>query len=232
MFPIGDDNPTRRPAVVNKALLIINVLVFLVEMVAGDDFIIRWSFIPARFTAFLEGSGDVFVLLTFFSAMFMHAGIAHILGNLLFLWIFGDNVEDDLGRIPYLSFYLTCGIGATFAQYFTNPASSIPNLGASGAISGVLGAYLLMHPLARVRLFIWPLSLLVGTLPIPAILWIGFWFYLQLVSGFDALGAMIDEGGVAFWAHIGGFLVGVVLAVLLWPLRRRMRAAAPTSRRV
>ncbi len=225
MFPIGDDNPTRRPTVVNKILILLNVLVFLLELVGGDDFIITWSFIPASFSDWLNGEGSAFVLLTIATAMFMHAGIAHIFGNMLFLWIFGDNVEDEFGRVPYLVFYLVCGVGATLAQYLVNPISQIPNLGASGAISGVLGAYLVMHPLARVRLFVWPFSLFVGTIPLPAVLWIGVWFYLQLASGFDQLGMMIDQGGTAFWAHIGGFVVGFVLVWFLRPWGRRAREA-------
>lgn len=220
MFPIGDDNPTRRPPVITTTLLIANILVFLLQITGGDGFIIRWSFIPLRLTAWLNGAADISVVFTVFTAMFMHASIGHIGGNLLFLWIFGDNVEDEFGRLLYLVFYLLCGIVATLAQYFTDPFSRIPNLGASGAISGVLGAYVIMHPLARVRLFFWPFSLFIGTLPIPAFLWIGFWFFLQLVSGFQSLGMIMDQGGVAFWAHIGGFVSGLVL---VWVFRRLSR---------
>jgi membrane associated rhomboid family serine protease len=138
-------------------------------------------------------------------------------GNLLFLWIFGDNVEDNFGRGPYLLFYLLCGVAATLAQYFTDPLSRIPNLGASGAISGVLGAYIVLYPVAAVRLFVWPFSLFIGTFPLPAFLWIGIWFLMQLVPGIQALG-QLSEGGVAFWAHIGGFIAGLAL---IWLFRRR-----------
>lgn len=219
MFPLGDENPTRRTPVVNWTLLLLNVIVFFFEIRGGEDFIMRWSFIPARFSAFLSGNPDPEALLTLFSAMFMHAGIAHIAGNLLYLWIFGDNVEDMFGHIPYLIFYLLCGIGATFFQYLTNPVSRVPNLGASGAIAGVLAAYMLMFPHARVRLAIWPLVLIFGTIPVPALLVIGVWFVLQLSSGFQMLGAMPDVGGVAYWAHIGGFVVGLLLAWFFRPRR-------------
>lgn len=231
MFPIGDDNPTRRTPVVNWILLALIIVVFLLEITSGNDFIIRWSFIPLRLTMLLEGNASLEVLLTIISAMFLHAGIGHIAGNLLFLWIFGDNVEDAFGHIPYLVFYLICGVGATFIQYFTDPQSRIPNLGASGAISGVLAAYMVMYPRARVRLAIWPFVLLIGTLPVPALLLIGFWFLMQLTSGFQALGMMTNAGGVAYWAHIGGFIVGFILVWFLRPRRRQIPPTYYTDRR-
>lgn len=221
MIPIGDNNPTRRFPVVNWILIVLNIVIFVVEMQQGNDFIIRWSFIPARLTAMVRGEEEVFVLVTILSAMFLHAGIGHIFGNLLFLWIFGDNVEDAFGHLPYLFFYLFCGIGATLIQYWTDPLSRIPNLGASGAISGVLAAYMILYPRAMVRLAIWPIVLLIGTIPVPALLLIGVWFLMQLASGFQTLGAMMDQGGVAYWAHIGGFVIGAVLVWFLRPRRPR-----------
>ncbi len=222
MIPIGDNNPARRFPVVNWILIVLNIVVFVIEIQQGDDFIIRWSFIPIRLTAMMRGEEEVFVLFTILSAMFLHAGSGHILGNLLFLWIFGDNVEDAFGHLPYLFFYLFCGIGATFIQYGTDPLSRIPNLGASGAISGVLAAYMILYPWAIVRLAIWPIVLLIGTIPVPALLLIGVWFFMQLASGFQTLGAMMDQGGVAYWAHIGGFVIGAVLVWFLRPRRPRL----------
>lgn len=221
MIPIGDNNPTRRVPVMNWLLIVLNIVIFIVEMQAGEDFIIRWSFIPARLTAMMLGAEEVVVLVTILSAMFLHAGIGHIAGNLLFLWIFGDNVEDAFGHLPYLLFYLCCGIGATLIQYGNDPLSRVPNLGASGAISGVLAAYMILYPWATVRLAIWPLVLLIGAIPVPALLLIGVWFLMQLASGFQTLGAMTDQGGVAYWAHIGGFVVGAVLVWLFRPRRPR-----------
>jgi membrane associated rhomboid family serine protease len=224
MFPVGDVNPMYRTPIVTRLLVAANLIVFAFQWLLGVPLLLAFSFIPAELSALLQGDGEPSVLLDIFTAMFLHGGIAHLLGNLLFLWIFGDNVEAALGKGWFLPFYLLCGIAATLAQFATDPRSSIPNLGASGAISGVLGAYLVLFPRAQVRVFIWPFSLFVGTLPVPAILWIGLWFALQLVSGVQGLG-MMSEGGVAFWAHIGGFVAGVLL-VWLFP-----RRGLPTSAR-
>lgn len=221
MFPLGDDNPTRRTPVVNWSIIVVTILVFLLQLSFGDDFTISWSFIPARLSLWLAGEESATALLTIISAMFLHGGIAHIGGNLLFLWIFGDNVEDMFGRLPYLVFYLLCGIGATLIQYWSNTQSPIPNLGASGAISGVLAAYLVMFPWQRVRLFIWPLAIFIGTIPVPAVLLIGLWFFMQLSAGYQELvGAASETGGVAYWAHVGGFLVGLLLVFFFRPRRR------------
>ncbi len=226
MFPIGDDNPTRRRPVVNTLLISANIVVFIVQVLQGTDFVLRWAFVPARLTGLLDGIGGPEVVLTIFTAMFMHASLGHIVGNLLFLYIFGDNVEDNFGHIPYLLFYVLCGISATFAQYLTDTVSTIPNLGASGAISGVLGAYIVLYPQVRVRLFIWPFSLFLGSLALPAFLWIGVWFAMQLLPAIQTLGRMMDQGGVAFWAHVGGFVVGVILVLIF---RRWSRLYARTA---
>lgn len=206
MFPIGDDNSARRTQpVVTYALIAFNVLFFLVELAGGDDFIQAWSFVPARFLA--NPAGD---FVTIFSSMFMHAGWLHIAGNMLYLWIFGDNVEDRFGHLRFLTFYLVCGIAATFTQLAFSMGSDIPNLGASGAIAGVLGAYLLLFPNRRVTVIAG-----YGIVQMPALFVIGLWFVLQLFSGIGSLGAAADTGGVAFMAHIGGFVTGVILAVIL-----------------
>ncbi|MDO8752987.1 MAG: rhomboid family intramembrane serine protease [Anaerolineales bacterium] len=206
MFPIGDDNSTRRGVpLVTYALIVLNVLFFLVELSGGEPFILQWAFVPSRFLA--NPIGD---LLTLFTSMFMHAGWVHLGGNMLYLWIFGDNVEDRLGHGKYLVFYLLCGLAATFAQLAFSLGSNIPNLGASGAIAGVLGAYLVMFPQGRVRV-------LQGqrVIPMPALIVIGFWFVLQLFSGIGSIASTADTGGVAYMAHIGGFIAGFVLTYLL-----------------
>jgi membrane associated rhomboid family serine protease len=219
MLPIGDDDSARRSTpVVTYALILINFLFFFVELSAGDAFIERWSVVPRRL---LANPGSDFI--TIFTAMFMHAGWMHILGNMLYLWIFGDNVEDRLGHTKYLIFYLLCGIAATFAQVLVDPRSNVPNLGASGAIAGVLGAYLLMFPRGSVSVLMGR-----GVIPMPAIIVIGFWAVLQFLSGFGAIATTEQSGGggVAYMAHVGGFVAGLVLAVLMGGTRQQPRLRA------
>jgi membrane associated rhomboid family serine protease len=212
MFPIGDDDSTVTTVpVVTYALIAVNILVFLLELSAGDVFIERWAFIPSRFS-----DNPIANLPTIFTAMFMHGGWMHLGGNMLYLWIFGNNVEDRLGPLKFLAFYVVAGIAATFAQYALTTQSSVPNLGASGAIAGVLGAYILMFPHSRVNVFI-----IRQIVTMPAIVVIGFWIVLQLFSGLGAIAysdATADTGGVAYMAHIGGFVAGFCIAFLL--LRR------------
>jgi membrane associated rhomboid family serine protease len=206
MFPVGDDNTQRRTVpVVTFALIGLNVLVFLVELAGGDQFITEWAFIPARFSEHPAAN-----VATVFSAMFMHGGWLHLFGNMLFLWIFGDNVEDRFGHIKFLIFYLLAGIAATLAQYAVSPESGVPNVGASGAIAGVLGAYILMFPQSRV-------NVLLGRqiVAMPAFVVLGLWIALQLVSGVGTI-ASTDEsaGGVAYMAHVGGFISGLLMTFL------------------
>jgi membrane associated rhomboid family serine protease len=207
MLPIGDDNSSRRlQPTVTYALIAINVLFFLVELIGGDAFITAWSFVPSRFLA--NPVGDC---VTIFTSMFMHGGWLHIGGNMLYLWIFGDNVEDRFGHLPYLAFYLACGVAATFAQLAFSLGSAIPNLGASGAIAGVLGGYILLFPYRKVRVMLG-----YGITEMPSLIVIGLWFVLQLFSGAGSVVASTaDTGGVAFMAHIGGFIAGFVLAFIL-----------------
>jgi membrane associated rhomboid family serine protease len=208
MFPVSDDNTQRRtfPSV-TIALIAINVVVFLLELSGGDQFITNWAFIPSRFSDDPGGNA-----VTIFTAMFMHGGWLHLFGNMLFLWIFGDNVEDRFGHVKFLIFYLVTGIAATLAQYWFSPGSGVPNVGASGAIAGVLGAYILMFPQSRV-------NVLVGRqiMQMPAVIVLGAWILLQLVSGVGTI-AYTDEsanvGGVAYMAHIGGFVAGLLLTYL------------------
>ena len=205
MFPIGDDNSGRRTVpLVTYALIVLNVLFFFVELSGGDDFIKRWAFISSRFLANPFGN-----FLTLFTSMFMHAGWLHLGGNMLYLWIFGDNVEDRLGHIKFTIFYLLCGLAATFAQLAFSLGSNVPNLGASGAIAGVLGAYILLFPKGKVKV-------LQGqqVVQVPALIVIGMWIVLQFFSGIGSIADTAQTGGVAYMAHIGGFLAGFVLTFL------------------
>jgi len=202
LFPIGDDNSTRRtfPLVI-LLLILANALFFIAELALGEAFIVQWSFVPQRFLA-----NPLAGFLTLFTSMFMHAGWLHIAGNMLYLWIFGDNVEDRFGHVKFLIFYLICGLAATFAQMAFNMHSEIPNLGASGAIAGVLGAYILMFFKARVKV-------LLGNrvVQLPALIVIGLWIALQFFSGIGSIMGSTDEGGIAYMAHIGGFVIGFIL---------------------
>lgn len=205
MFPIGDDNSALRTfPLITYALIALNIVFFFAELSGGDAFILKWAFVPSRFIS--SPIGDSPTLLT---SMFMHAGLAHLGGNMLYLWIFGDNVEDRFGHTKFTIFYLTCGLAATFAQMIFDVGSNIPNLGASGAIAGVLGAYIFMFPRGRV-------SVLMGraVIPTPAIVVIGLWFVLQFYSGLGSITDTAETGGVAYMAHIGGFIAGLVLTLV------------------
>ena len=208
MFPVGDDDTSIRTVpVVSYGLIALNILFFLAELYGGDEFIRQWAFIPRRFSEDPVGN-----IPTVFTAMFMHGGWMHLLGNMLYLWIFANNVEDRFGPIKFLIFYLLTGIAATFAQYLVTTGSSVPNVGASGAISGVLGAYLLMFPQARV-------NVLLGRqiVAMPALVVIGLWIALQLFSGIGSIAytdKSADVGGIAYMAHVGGFVAGVALALI------------------
>ena len=217
MIPIRDQIPTRRVPVVNYLLIAANVLVFLFQILAGpyeDTLVYQFALIPVHFTTNIS-LGDITDI---FTSMFMHAGLAHIGGNMLYLWIFGDNVEDSMGRGRYILFYLAGGLVASLTHIFTNPGSSIPTVGASGAIAAVLGAYLILYPQSRVLTII-PLGFFMRMTMVPAGIVLGLWFVLQLFSGVLSFGGP-DVGGVAFWAHIGGFVTGVVLAKLMGKRRR------------
>ncbi len=228
LFPISDDDRhLDGPAYVTWALLIGNVLVFLYQMVE-PLFTYGWSMIPYEITTGIDLVGPDYInaggqqveiaqqpgplpiQLTLLSSMFMHGGFAHIGGNLLYLWIFGDNVEHRFGPKLFLLFYLVSGFAASFAQIILDPGSHIPNLGASGAISGVLGAYLVLFPRNRVNAIFF-----FRVVALPAIVVIGVWIAFQLLSGFGALTATSQSTGVAYGAHVGGFIAGLLLALLL-----------------
>ncbi len=206
LFPVGDDNSARRAVpVVTYGLIALNILVFFMEMSQGEPFIRQWSVVPRQLVA-----NPAEEIPTVFTSMFMHAGWMHLLGNMLFLWIFGDNVEARLGRAKYLTFYLVCGIVATLAQVAVSSGSNIPSLGASGAISGVLGAYLVLFPQGRVRILARG-----GIMTVPALVVIGLWILLQFVNGIGSITQSSKTGGIAYMAHIGGFAAGMALAYLL-----------------
>lgn len=210
MIPLSDDNSQRKSTpIVTYVLIALNVLFFLLELSGGDDFVMKWAFIPDRFLAHPGAEAP-----TILTSMFMHAGWTHLIGNMLYLWIFGDNVEDRLGKVPYLFFYLVCGIAATFAQLWFNPVAHIPNVGASGAIAGVLGAYIYQFPGEKVNVLLGR-----SIVALPALVVIGFWFVLQFFSSVATLSQNQDIGGVAYMAHIGGFITGFLVAVVLSALR-------------
>jgi membrane associated rhomboid family serine protease len=203
MLPISDQNPRRTFPWVTVLIILANAVFFYMELTHDDQFTLQRAFIPQRFL-----DNPVSDFSTLFTSMFMHAGWLHILSNMLFLWIFGDNVEDRFGHIKFIIFYLLCGLLATFAQMALDLHSDIPSLGASGAIAGVLGAYLLMFPFARVRV-------LMGffVIPVPALVVIGLWIVLQLFAGVGSIGS--SGAGVAYMAHIGGFVAGMILTPIL-----------------
>jgi len=216
-IPLKDQNPHRTFPVVNLLLIVVNVLVFFYQFTlpphAFEAFVMANATVPYRFESFLAGHASFqAAFLPLITSMFLHSGIAHIAGNMLFLWIFGDNVEDFFGHVPYLFFYLVCGIGADLLHIFFNLNSHLPALGASGAISGVMGAYALLYPKERVLTLVF-----VFLIPIPAFIILGYWFLLQFLAGISSVGAHAS-GGVAWWAHIGGFLLGMAITALV---RRR-----------
>jgi membrane associated rhomboid family serine protease len=219
MIPLKDTIPSRTFPAVNIALVIINCLVFLYELALGpglSPFIERYGIIPARF--FNAGMiSDMIAPL--FSFMFLHGGWLHVISNMLYLWIFGDNVEDRMGHFRYLVFYLMCGVASGLVQLFVSPASRIPIVGASGAIAGVMGAYLLLYPFGRVVTLVF-FFIFIDVIQIPAFFFLVFWFVLQFFSGTFATPG--QEGGVAWWAHVGGFLCGLLM---VFPFAGRKKPA-------
>ncbi len=212
MIPLKDHIPTRRTPIVNYGLIALSILVYGFQMLSGpqaDSRVYEFALIPFHLTHSLSLSA----ITNLFTSMFMHAGLAHLGGNMLYLWIFGDNVEDRMGRGRYLLFYLLGGVVASLTHIVTNPNSQIPTVGASGAIAAVLGAYLVLYPQSRVLTII-PLGIFIRITTIPASIVLGLWFVMQFFSGVLSLGGP-DVGGVAFWAHIGGFVVGVVFAKII-----------------
>lgn len=225
MIPLRDRNPRSSVPWVTALLVLINILAFLYQVSlgpqVGERFVLAYGMVPARVEWALSDpdvtlGAAVFPLLT---SIFLHGGWLHLIGNMWFLWVFGDNVEDRLGHLRYLVFYLACGLGAGLVHVLFNLDSRIPAVGASGAISGILGAYMVLFPGARVLTLI-PLLVFFFTVELPAVILLGYWFLIQTLSGLGALG-MRGRGGVAWWAHVGGFLLGLLLAK--WAAQGRPR---------
>jgi membrane associated rhomboid family serine protease len=231
MFPLRDTIPSIRFPAVTLGLIVVNAFVFFFELGVStrglDAVFYQWGIVPCTFTgtcpARLRIPGGFLLLpqhphyLTILSSMFLHGGWMHIIGNMWSLWIFGDNVEDRMGRAGFLCFYLLSGLAAGVLHIVFNRSSPVPTVGASGAIAGVMGAYLLLFPYARVLTLV-PVFIFLQTIELPAVFFLGFWFLTNLLSGIGSLAAHTGAGGVAWWAHIGGFLVGLLWAL---PLRRR-----------
>jgi len=218
MIPLKNLSPRRSFPVVTLLLIAANVVVFLHQVTMptsqADKFIKTFALIPLTVQYALAGTHHVTLaqaLIPLFTCMFLHGGFLHIIGNMWFLWIFGGNVEDRLGSFFYLLFYLVCGIGSSVSQLLFSWGSPVPSLGASGAISGVLGAYVIFFPASRILTLV-PLFVFWFTARIPAIVFIGLWFVVQILSGIGSLETVNTTGGVAWWAHIGGFLIGLLLA--------------------
>ncbi|MGC8928255.1 MAG: rhomboid family intramembrane serine protease [Myxococcota bacterium] len=221
MIPIKDDIPSRTFPIVNITLIILNIFFFLVEISFGSKLNLLFNsfgVVPAKFFAsyYIAGDRIVYVgvadrIIPLFTSMFLHGGWFHLLGNMLYLWIFGDNVEDRMGHFRYLIFYILCGLIANITHIIFNPSSGIPSVGASGAIAGVLGAYMLSYPTARVVVLL-ILFFYIDFVALPALIVLGFWFVIQFFSGVLSLGVEnASSGGVAWWAHIGGFIAGMAL---------------------
>ncbi len=227
MLPFKDNIPTERFPIVTVALIIINLLVFMYEASLGsgvDTFLYQYGMIPYEIT-----QGEILVprefpvYLTLVTSMFLHAGLLHVGGNMLFLWIFGNNVEDSMGRFRFIVFYLVCGLAAGFAQIAIDPSSQVVTVGASGAIAGVLGGYILLYPRARVTTLVF-LGFFITFIELPAIVVLVFWFIIQLFSGSISLfGDQGTGGGVAYFAHIGGFVAGLLLIKIFTFGRRQVQ---------
>ncbi|MGE0405022.1 MAG: rhomboid family intramembrane serine protease [Candidatus Korobacteraceae bacterium] len=217
MLPIRDTIPRRNPPIVTWSLILINSVIFVFELAMSqyvlEHFFYRFGLVPARYThpqwAQLVGLpvDDYFPFLT---NMFLHGGWMHIISNMWALWIFGDNVEDRMGPVRFLIFYVLCGLGAGFVHWFTNPYSTVPAVGASGAIAGVMGAYFVLFPHSRIIVLL-PILFLPFFFELPAVIYLGVWIFTQFVSGTLSLLSPTDVGGIAWWAHVGGFTTGVLL---------------------
>lgn len=229
MIPLKDINRSSSIPVVTVVLILANAVVFLYELSLGQRALSRFFFafggVPSFYldSSYWQSTGLLGGALPLLTSMFLHGGWLHFLGNMLYLWVFGDNVEDRVGHLKFVFFYFTCGLAAAFLHVFTNPASTVPTVGASGAIAGVLGAYLVLFPGARVLTLV-PIFFFFQLIELPALIFLGFWFVMQFFSGAMSLAASEQQmGGTAWWAHIGGFVAGMGL---IWKMRR------PRPRRV
>ncbi len=222
MIPLGDNIPSRRFPVVTVMLIVVNAFIFLLEVLfepAANQMAQMFGAVPANITTQWT---NPLTLATLVTAMYLHGGWAHLIGNMIYLGIFGDNVEDRMGRGRFFIFYTLCGVLSGLAQVMAMPTSHIPAIGASGAIAGVLGAYLLLFPRARVRTLV-PLIFIYTTFYLPAVVVLGGWFLVQFLNGLASINMNVQTGGVAWWAHIGGFVVGMILM----PLFRQKQPPSP-----
>jgi membrane associated rhomboid family serine protease len=231
VVPIRDDIPTRSVAWVTYVLIALNIIVYIfefgMERTLGEEqlssFLKIWGLVPANLTASFMGKSTMLPFpawVTLFSSQFLHGNWPHVGFNMLFLWVFGNNVEDALGKIKYIIFYLGCGVLAALSQWVFSINSSIPMVGASGAIAGVLGAYILRFPRAKILTMV-PLGFVIAPFEIPAVFFLGFWFLQQVLSGLFSLSDGPQMGGVAYWAHAGGFFFGPMLGALLGLYKRQ-----------
>jgi membrane associated rhomboid family serine protease len=235
VIPLRDANPTRRTPIVTLGIIVACFVAFAWELgllatseAALDGFITTWGLVPAALTAaWSNGSFLSQETATLFTSQFLHGGWLHVLGNLLYLWIFGNNVEDRLGRFGFLAFYLVGGAVAGLTQVAIDPTSDVPTVGASGAIAATLGAYLILFPGARITSLVF-LGFFYQLIDVPAVIVLAFWFVLQVIDGIASLGVSELTGGVAFFAHIGGFVFGAAVAAIIrsWTNRRRLGAGA------
>ena len=221
MIPIKDDNPTQSTPFVTVTLIALNIVIFIYQLTMPQQQMAEFT---RHYAAIPEQISQGKQLYTIFTSMFMHGGLLHLLGNMLYLWIFGDNIEHICGHGRFLLFYLLCGVFAFFSHYITMPGSQVPMVGASGAISGVLGAYAIRFPRARVHVFIWFFFFLYTVVKVPALYVLGIWFAMQIFSGLAAAGG---QSGVAFFAHIGGFIAGLIF--IRYFERRSYRARMNTD---
>jgi membrane associated rhomboid family serine protease len=225
MFPIRDDVPSRSFPIVTVGLIVVNAIVFLAELAMGAQglraAVFNYGLVPVFVSNYAAG-GDISAgraLFPFFSSMFLHGGFLHLIGNMWYLWIFGDNVEDRLGHVRFLAFYIICGILGNLAHFAFNTGSQVPTIGASGAVAGVLGVYLVSYPRARIVVLLW-LGFLIQFIELPALIVLGFWLILQFINGAFSVVMSSATGGVAWWAHIGGFLGGILIFKLFRPRPR------------
>ena len=210
MIPLSDDVPQKSFPIITATLIVVNSAIFLWEVMLGpaaNRLILAYGAVPARIVA---NWTDPLVLMTLFTSMYLHGGWTHLIGNMLYLWIFGDNVEDRMGPVWFFLFYTICGVAAGLLQIAAASRVRVPSIGASGAIAGVLGAYLLLYPRSRVKTLV-PLIFVFTTVQLPAIVVLGGWFLIQFFNGLASLSVVMQTGGVAWWAHVGGFVMGMVL---------------------
>ncbi len=221
MIPFKDDNPTRHFPLITITLIAANLAVFIFEFLSISDhqrFAYEYGAMPHALLT-LDTVQPIHPLLTIFTSMFMHGGLLHLGSNMLYLWIFGNNIEDKLGHVKFMIFYLLCGVVAAYAHAFTNPASTVPMIGASGAVSGILGAYILLFPHARIHTLVF-IIFFVQVVRLPAIIVIGFWIGIQFINGLISHGTA-SHSGVAWFAHIGGFVFGILMIKFFMRNRRR-----------